>query len=570
MTAGSLGLETAAEGFEDRLAASLQAEGRLSAEEIERARRGGRIAEERLHVVLSKLGLLTEAEVARSLATLLELPLVGPEDFPAIPPTLERLPPAFLRERRVLPLAEDGESVTLALADPLDRMTLQAVALRSGRRVVPCVALPEALEAALERFYGDTAEPAAAPGEAERDGADEDLERLRATARDQPVVQFVDQMIAGAVAARASDIHLEPFEGRLRLRWRIDGELREMPGPPSALARRVVNLVKIKAGLDIAEHRLPQDGRIREVIRGRSYDFRVATIPTLYGEAVVLRVLDRQGVTLDFGALGFDDTSLPPFLAALERPHGILLVTGPTGSGKTTTLYTSLLRLNAPDRKILTVEDPIEYQLEGVNQIQVKPEIDLTFATLLRSILRHDPDVIMVGEIRDLETAEIAVQAALTGHLVLSTLHTNDSPSTIGRLLDMGVRDYLVTSTLNGVQAQRLVRRLCPACREPYEPSPEVRERTRLEAFAPPGAVIHRAVGCTACGGSGYRGRLALVEVMPMSEPLRRLVLRQADAGSIGRAAREEGMRSLYEDGLAKVLAGLTSIDEVLRVARDD
>jgi general secretion pathway protein E len=351
------------------------------------------------------------------------------------------------------------------------------------------------------------------------------------------------------------------------VRYRVDGVLAETEAPAERLAAAIVSRIKIMARLNIAERRLPQDGRIKVVVRGKEFDLRVSTTPSLHGEGVVMRILDRDGAVLDFKTLGFLDDTLKSYLGALERPHGILLVTGPTGSGKTTTLYTSLIRLNSPERKILTVEDPVEYQLDGVLQVQVKPEIELTFARALRSFLRQDPDILMIGEIRDLETAQIGVQAALTGHLVLSTLHTNDAAGAIARLMDMGVPDYLLTSTINGVAAQRLVRKLCPHCREAREPDTELLERLGAGDDAP--RVLYHPTGCDKCNGTGYSGRSALLEVLIMDDALRRLVLQRADAREIEKAAVDGGMRTLYRDGLRKAAEGITSIEEVLRVTWD-
>jgi general secretion pathway protein E len=374
-------------------------------------------------------------------------------------------------------------------------------------------------------------------------------------------------MIARAVEARASDIHIEPFEQRLRVRYRIDGILQEVDPPPTHLRPAVLSRIKIMARLNIAERRLPQDGRIRLAVRGKDIDLRVATIPTMHGEAVVLRVLDRTSVTLDFDALGFAGEGLAAYRAALNRPNGILLVTGPTGSGKTTTLYTSLLELNTPDKKILTVEDPIEYQLDGVNQVQIKPQIGLSFAHVLRSMLRHDPDIIMVGEIRDLETAQIAIQAALTGHLVLSTLHTNNAASTLTRLLDMGVEDYLMTSTVNGIVAQRLVRQLCTHCRQPFAPLPELLRQLGLERAED--VTFWRPQGCQKCNGTGYFGRISVNEVLVITDAVRRQILEHAEATALQRTAIETGMRPMFQDGIAKVRAGVTTVEEVLRVTRE-
>jgi general secretion pathway protein E len=381
------------------------------------------------------------------------------------------------------------------------------------------------------------------------------------------VVRIVNRLISRAVEARASDIHIEPYEQSLRVRYRIDGVLREVEPPPAHLQAAIISRIKIMARLNIAERRLPQDGRIKLAVRGKDIDLRVATMPTLHGEAVVLRVLDRGSVVLDFGELGFDARALVAYRAMLARPNGIILVTGPTGSGKTTTLYTSLIELNSPDRKILTVEDPIEYQLDGINQVQTKPQIGLSFAHILRSMLRHDPDVIMVGEVRDLETAQIAVQAALTGHLVLSTLHTNNAAGTLTRLLDMGVEGYLMTSTLNGVVAQRLVRRLCTACRKPYQPLPELLEQLGLHAGTE--ATFWHPGGCAACNQTGYFGRISINEVLVMSDAVRSQILHQAEATELQRTAIQSGMQPMFQDGIAKVQAGVTTVEELLRVTRE-
>jgi general secretion pathway protein E len=399
----------------------------------------------------------------------------------------------------------------------------------------------------------------------------EDVQHLKDQASEAPVIRLVGLIIRRAVETRASDIHIEPFENRLVVRYRIDGVMQETESPPRRFSAAVISRVKIMANLDIAERRLPQDGRIKLRLQGKEIDLRVSTVPTMHGESVVMRILDKGGVPLNFDSLGFEPDVLAKFTEILLRPHGILLVTGPTGSGKTTTLYTALSALNKPDVKILTVEDPVEYQLEGVNQIQVKPQIDLTFANALRSIVRQDPDVIMIGEIRDLETAQIAVQSALTGHMVLSTLHTNDAASTINRLLDMGMEDYLLTTTVLGIQAQRLVRTLCRDCRRSYQALPEVVKETGLGRFVTPGAdvMLYEPVGCDTCTQTGFIGRVAIMEVMPMTDGIRGLVMRHATSGDIQKQAVAEGMMTMYEHGLRKVLAGTTTLEEVLRVTRE-
>ncbi|MFQ5984830.1 MAG: type II secretion system ATPase GspE [Alphaproteobacteria bacterium] len=548
--------------------------GKLNAADLERARRLQEETDERIAVILTQLGLVTERDMAEALALYLDLSLVTANDYPEHAILEDRISAKFLKEYRIIPLADTPEGLVLAMADPLDAYAVDAMRLFTGKPVLPRVGVPADIEAAFERLYGSgrTAIENIFEEVARSDdeGTSEDIERLKDLASEAPVIRVVNLLISRAAEMGASDIHIEPFERKLRVRYRIDGVLREVEAPPNRLRAAVISRVKLMAKLNIAETRLPQDGRVRLVIRGKEIDLRVATVPSMHGESVVLRVLDRGSVTLDFSTLGFDEQVRKTYLDVLDRPHGIVLVTGPTGSGKTTTLYTSLLRLNTGERKILTVEDPIEYQLEGVNQVQVKPRIGLSFANALRSFLRQDPDVIMIGEIRDLETAEIAVQAALTGHKVLSTLHTNDAATTITRLLDIGVEDYLLTSTVNGIVAQRLVRTLCGHCRKPHPVLPELVEQLQLKSFTNAKLItLYQATGCEHCNGSGYLGRTSILEILVMSDPIRRLVLRHAEAHEIKRGAVEAGMRTMYEDGVYKALAGSTTLEEVLRVTRD-
>ncbi|HEX9462199.1 MAG TPA: ATPase, T2SS/T4P/T4SS family [Alphaproteobacteria bacterium] len=559
--------------FEKSLAARLIAGGKLDEASAERAFRVRADSEERLEQILTKLGLVQERDVTEAMARELELDLVAPTDFPDAP-VLESASAKFLRQAQVVPLSEATDRIVLAVTDPLNDYAVRSLSLLAGKPAEIRVAAPSDLELAYERLYGgekgalseivDEIDPA------DGDDSGDDINRLRDLASEQPVIRLVNLLIARAVESRASDIHIEPFQDRLVVRYRIDGVLREGATPPSRLRAAVVSRIKIMAKLNIAERRLPQDGRIRIAIRGRDYDLRIATVPTLHGEGVTMRILDRASLVEDFTVLGFREDTLKRYLGLLDLPQGILLVTGPTGSGKTTTLYTSLLRLNTPDKKIFTVEDPIEYQLEGVNQVQVKTQIKLTFAEILRTLLRHNPDIIMIGEMRDFETAQIAIQAALTGHLVLSTLHTNNAPSSITRLLDMKVEDYLVTSTVNGVMAQRLVRRLCQVCRKPRPLLPEMIERlglaSLLNGHEP---TLYDSVGCEECHGSGYRGQMAVIEVLPVSDEIRRLILNHAEAREIQRVAIEEGMRTMYHDGMLKALDGETTVEEVLRVTRD-
>jgi general secretion pathway protein E len=399
--------------------------------------------------------------------------------------------------------------------------------------------------------------------------SEDDIEHLKDLASEAPVIRLVNQIIQRAVESRASDIHIEPFADELKVRYRVDGILQEVSSPAARSTAAIISRVKIMAKLNIAERRLPQDGRIPLRVQGKELDLRVSTVPTMFGESVVMRLLDKESVRFDFDALGFDGSPRDRLEAILEIPYGILLVTGPTGSGKSTTLYTALSRLNTEARKIITVEDPVEYQLPGINQIQVKPQIGMTFAGALRSIVRQDPDIIMVGEMRDLETARIAVQSALTGHVVLSTLHTNDAASGVTRLLDMGVEDYLLTSTINGILAQRLVRRLCPKCRDPYRPLPELAAKLERVAGGAEEITLYRAGGCEDCNGTGYRGRLVITEVLNMTDPIRRAVLEHATATEIQRVAIGEGMLTMYEDGLRKAVEGRTTMEEVLRVAEE-
>ncbi len=531
---------------------------------------------ERLGAILIRLELAQEAVVYAALSAQLNITLASPSDFPNLPVLENAFSVRFLRESRCLPLHEADGVVTLAMTEPNDTFVLQSVRLASGLKPLPLLALPSQIDEAFERLYspgrtsigqivGDIESMPAGREEAS------DVQHLKDLASEAPVIRLVSLIIERALESRASDIHIEPFESRLIVRYRVDGVMKEVESPPRRLSAAVISRIKIMANLDIAERRLPQDGRIKLRAHNKELDMRVSTVPTMHGESVVMRVLDKGSVPLDFDSLGFQPDTLHSFLDVLMKPHGIVLVTGPTGSGKTTTLYTALRLLNKPDVKILTVEDPVEYQMEGVNQIQVKPQIGLTFANALRSIVRQDPDVIMIGEIRDIETAQIAVQSALTGHMVISTLHTNDAPSTVNRLLDMGVEDYLLTSTVNGILAQRLVRALCVHCRESFEPSPEVMQEfdlLRLAAGAP--VILHRAVGCEACSGTGYVGRIGIMEMLPITDSIRVLIMRHAVSGEIRRLAVAEGMRTLYEDGLRKALRGVTSIDEVLRVTRED
>ncbi len=546
-------------------------QGRLDETSLERAARLAVESDSQLASIVTQLGLVSERELAEASAALLGLPIAGPGDYPHEAILADRLKSKFLQKARVLPIASADKTITLAMADPLDRFAVSAVALASGREVEVVIGVPIDLEAAFERLY--SAEEVA--GETFDDhgasGAEDDAERLKDLASEAPLIRLVNQIIAQAVESRASDIHIEPFEDRLRIRYRYDGVLHEVEAPPRRLQLAVVSRIKIMAMLDIAERRLPQDGRIKIVVRGHEVDLRVSTMPALHGESVVLRILDRSAVNLDFTKLGMAAGLKQRLGRLLDLPNGIILVTGPTGSGKTTTLYTALLQLNSVDRNIITVEDPIEYQLTGINQIQVKPQIGLNFASLLRAILRHDPDVIMIGEIRDLETAQIAVQASLTGHLVLSTLHTNSAAATIARLRDMGLEDYLLTATINGIMAQRLVRRLCPKCKAPAHNAGDLMGRYGFDRMATDQPIVlYEPVGCPSCRGTGFVGRIAIAELLIPDDNIRHLVLSRADQNAIQAAACAAGMQTMFESGLEQVASGNTSLGEILRSVRLD
>jgi len=538
---------------------------------MERAQHLAIESQERLESVLTRLGLITERDLAEALSHFLGLPIAAAADYPPQPILEDQLGRRFLREAKILPLRESPDSVIVAMANPLDAYAVQAVRFAVGKPVIAQVALPADLDAAHERLYGDGKsgihQISGETNELAGDSIADDVDRLKDIASEAPVIRLVNLLINQAVEAGASDIHIEPMENELRVRYRIDGVLRPVDSPPHRLSSAIISRVKIMAKLNIAERRLSQDGRIAMAVRGKDIDLRVATTPTIHGEAVVIRILDRAHVELNLTSLGFDESVLGPFRTLLTQPHGIVLVTGPTGSGKTTTLYSALSEINTSDKKILTIEDPVEYHLQGINQVQVKPQIGLTFAGALRSFLRHDPDIIMIGEIRDLETAQIAVQAALTGHLILSTLHTNDAATAVTRLLDMGVEDYLLTSTINGIAGQRLLRKLCSACSEPYEPIPELVSRLKLERLTGgEPIVLRRAVGCPLCHHTGYRGRTSIVEVLAASDGIRQAVLKNADGNHIMKIALEEGMQTMASHGLKKAIAGVTTIDEVLRV----
>jgi general secretion pathway protein E len=558
---------TSANARDEALGELLVTSGKLAPRDLERALGAREELGQRLPDILVQLGIVSELDMAQARSRLHGVPFVAADDLPDAWPEVEGLQSAFLVTHRALPLARDGSTLSVVVADPGDEFLLKALRLATGLELAVSVAVPSAIDKALSE------RGAAAAGDETADDQEVDagefLENLKDLASEAPVIRLVNNLIGRVIDLRASDIHLEPFDDGLHVRYRIDGALDTAEVLPPRQGAAVTSRVKLLAHLDIAERRLPQDGRIRTRVKGRELDLRVSTLPSVHGESVVMRVLDRASVRFGLAEMGMHDDTLAQFRAMLARPHGILLVTGPTGAGKTTTLYAGLSNLDAATNKIVTVEDPVEYQLPGIVQIQVHAQIGLTFAHALRSILRQDPDIVMIGEMRDGETAQIAVQAALTGHLVLSTLHTNDAASAVIRMLDMGVERYLITSTVNGVVAQRLVRTLCPACKEPYVPAPEWLRSTGLHRHVAPGAPLYRERGCTQCRGTGYRGRAGIFELLVLDEPIRRAILGGADATALHALAVQAGMRTLHDDGLRRVAAGVTTVEEVTRATQD-
>ena len=535
--------------------------------------------QDRLGKLLVDLGMLTERDLQDAMSDQLNLPKIDVSQFPALPPEIKTLSPRFMRAGRFFPFDQQESDLFVALADPLDHETLESIRLVTGLRPVIYLATETDIRNSIEKFYGAGTTPLGRIVESfgQGEGADEagasageDTEHLRDLALEAPVIRLVNLLISRAVEDRASDIHIEPMERELRVRVRIDGVMYPVEAPPRQMTSAIISRVKLMAKLNIAERRLPQDGSIRLKVIGKDIDLRVSTLPTMYGESVVMRILARNDNRLrDIRRLGFSPDMLARLQKITAHPHGIFLVTGPTGSGKSTTLYGALSQINQTDKKIVTLEDPIEYENPGVNQVQVNPQIGLTFAAGLRHIVRQDPDVIMVGEIRDLETAEIAIRAALTGHLVFSTLHTNDAPSAITRLVDMGVPAYLLSSSLLAVLAQRLVRVLCPICKQRTEIPREALSAAGAPAPAEGPIFAYRAVGCPDCRQIGFRERIGIFEFMELDNELQRLIVQTSESNVLREVARKKGMKTLREDGFEKVLAGVTTMEEVLRVTQE-
>ena len=521
---------------------------------------------------------VSEAELLTVLQEEYHLPVVDPAALDIPPEVIDVLPAVLANKYHIVPVSLSRSTLTLAMADPSNLVAINEVKFLTGFDVRAAIAGPLSIERAIERYYdralsyGDVLSQF---GNEEidvvRTEEDVDLQQLEKATEEAPVVKLVNALLTDAIKKRASDIHIEPYERLLRVRFRVDGVLHEIMQPPLKLKNAMISRIKIMSSLDIAERRLPQDGRIKVKLgHGAEMDLRVSTLPTLFGEKVVMRLLDKSHVQLDVNKLGFDTRSIELFRSAINKPYGMILVTGPTGSGKTTTLYAALNELNKIGTNISTAEDPVEYNMVGVNQVQMHEDIGLNFATALRAFLRQDPDIIMVGEIRDFETAEIAVKAALTGHLVLSTVHTNDAPSTINRMLNMGIEPFLIASSVNLIMAQRLARVVCPKCREPHEVPAQAMVELGVPEDVAKAITAYRGPGCQHCGGTGFRGRTALYEMMAMTDPLRELILSGASAIELKRQAIADGMKTLRQSGIEKVADGVTSIEEVMRVTMND
>jgi type IV pilus assembly protein PilB len=562
-----------------RLGELLVREKLISLQQLQEAQNEAKRTGKRLGVALSKLGYVKDQDLTQFLARQYSLPSINLSSFEIDPDVIKLVPKEVAQKHMVIPVNRAGSTLIVAMADPSNIYAIDEIKFITQYNIEPVVASEQAIEDSILRYYDKGPDLDKVIGEFDEDvefehGEDESVNivDLENQAGEAPVVKLCNAILLSAIKKKASDIHVEPYEKSFRIRYRIDGILHEEMRPPMKLKNAITSRFKIMASLDIAERRLPQDGRIKlKIGKNREMDFRVSCLPTLYGEKIVMRLLDKSSLQLDMTKLGFEDQPLVDFKKAISRPYGMVLVTGPTGSGKTTTLYSALTELNKITTNISTAEDPVEYNLPGINQVQMHEEIGLNFATALRAFLRQDPNIIMVGEIRDFETAEIAVKAALTGHLVLSTLHTNDAPSTVSRLLNMGVEPFLVTASLNLVVAQRLSRKICAECREP---TPEKHEEAlsamgMTEEQIRDGTVFHGR-GCNLCNNTGYRGRIALYEVMPFSDPLKELVLQGASAAEIKAEMIRQGVRSLRMAGIQKILEGVTTPEEVLRTTVED
>jgi type IV pilus assembly protein PilB len=555
--------------------------GLISLEDIQKAKIMGEAENVGLLEELIKMGRVTEMVVSKSLANQFGIDWIDLGEYRVPDDVIALVPRHIARRYKIVPVYKHDNTLTVALSDPLDVDTVDSLRYILKTNVEPIVALKSEIENSLQRYYGgaedsvenmlqEITEGEIDLGAAGAVGGLKVTEEAVETDTDTPIIKLVGLIIMEAYRSRASDIHIEPLEKRLRVRYRIDGVLHEVDNPPKRLQPVIISRLKIMSNMSIAEKRVPQDGRIQIPVMGRMLDLRVSCLPTNHGESIVMRILDKTSLLLGLGDLGFFSDQQEIMNSLITAPDGVFLVTGPTGSGKTTTLYACLNSINKPDRKIITVEDPVEYQLAGINQVQVNADINLTFAAALRSILRQAPNIIMIGEIRDLETANIAVQASLTGHLVFSTLHTNDAPSAVTRLIDMGLKPFLVASAVRAIMAQRLVRKICPKCREPYQPTNYEMEILKLEASELSKATLFKGRGCADCNRSGYRGRSGIYEIFQIDEEVRNLIYEKVPSNVLRVRAREMGMRTLREDGVRKVMSGMTTPEEVISITSSD
>jgi general secretion pathway protein E len=563
--------------FHSQIASFLVEQGLIQKEDIEKLFPPDQSIEELpFEERLISSGLINEDQYRKAVEGFLGIPFITIKDLPQEPVLVNHLSLEFMKESKFIPIRLLENELIVAMSNPFDFYTIDAICVATGYEVRVLYAREDGILWAIDQYYGTGTtsmekiieDMESVPEYHAED--EENVDHLRDMASEGPVIRLVNLIITKAIEMRASDIHFEPFEDQFRVRYRIDGVLHDVESPPKRLQPAIISRVKIMAKLNIAERRLPQDGRIMLRVKGKEIDFRVSSVPTIYGESIVLRILDKSSIVLNIEKLGFPEDTLKGFNDLIQRPHGIILVTGPTGSGKTTTLYCALEKINSPDKKIITVEDPVEYQLKGINQIQVKPSIGLLFANALRSIVRQDPDVILIGEIRDSETAEIAIHSALTGHLVLSTLHTNDAPSAITRLIDMGMEDFLLSSTIIGILAQRLIRVACPHCQFPNTPDPAVLKEMSSTGEKPENWKVIEVKGCEHCAHTGYWGRSGIFEFFRVTDEIQKLILGKKDSNIIKEAARKQGMRTLREDGWLKVKQGITTVPEVLRVTQEE
>jgi type IV pilus assembly protein PilB len=562
-----------------RLGELLVREKMISLQQLQRAQEEAKRSGKRLGAALTQLGFVNDTDLTNFLARQYSLPSINLNEFDIDPDVLKLVPKDIARKHMVIPVNRAGATLIVAMSDPSNIYAIDELKFLTQYNIEPVVASEQSIEEAIQRYYEKAPDLTEMVGEMELDdvdfesGGDEsvnivDLEKQSGEA---PVVKLCNMVLLAAIKKKASDIHIEPYEKEFRIRYRIDGILYEEMRPPLKLRNAITSRLKIMASLDISERRLPQDGRIKlKIGKDKEMDFRVSVLPTLFGEKIVLRLLDKSNLQLDMTKLGFEEKPLADFKKAISLPYGMVLVTGPTGSGKTTTLYSALSELNKSTRNISTAEDPVEFNLPGINQVQMHDDIGLNFATALRAFLRQDPNIIMVGEIRDFETAEIAVKAALTGHLVLSTLHTNDAPSTVSRLLNMGVEPFLVTASVNLVVAQRLARKICQECREQVETNVQALVDLGVKPEDAQNAKVYRGKGCKTCNNTGYKGRIALYEVMPFIDPLKELVLQGASAAELKAEMIRNGIKSLRLSGITKLLEGVTTPEEVLRVTVGD